>query len=133
MIQTSVVREIAEKGIAFTVPNIDHSQDFVKKDVTEWLQFMRREIGFDGWRLDYVKGFSGRHVSDYIEGTEPEFSVGEYWDSLSYQDDGKPCHPQDEHRGRIIKWIEAADPARKKGSNDRVNWTDQPRCFRCNS
>lgn len=110
-------------------PNIDHSQDFVKKDVTEWLQFMRREIGFDGWRLDYVKGFSGRHVSDYIEGTEPEFSVGEYWDSLSYQDDGKPCHPQDEHRGRIIKWIEAADPARKKGATTGSTGQTNPGAF----
>ena len=110
-------------------PNIDHSQDFVKKDITEWLQFMRREIGFDGWRLDYVKGFGGRHVSDYIEGTEPEFSVGEYWDSLSYQDDGKPCHPQDEHRGRIVKWIEAADPARKKGAATGSTGQTNPGAF----
>ena len=110
-------------------PNIDHSQDFVKRDITEWLQFMRREIGFDGWRLDYVKGFSGRHVSDYIEGTDPEFSVGEYWDSLSYQDDGKPRHPQNDHRGRIIKWIEAADPSRKKSSAPGSTGQTNPGAF----
>ena len=31
-------------------PNLDHSQDFVRSDLTEWLQWMRNEIGFDGWR-----------------------------------------------------------------------------------
>ena len=31
-------------------PNIDHMQDFVRKDLTEWLEWLRDEIGFDGWR-----------------------------------------------------------------------------------
>lgn len=31
-------------------PNIDHTQGFVRKDLTEWLEWLRDEIGFDGWR-----------------------------------------------------------------------------------
>ena len=31
-------------------PNIDHMQDYVRKDLTEWLEWLRDEIGFDGWR-----------------------------------------------------------------------------------
>ena len=31
-------------------PNIDHSQQFVKADIKEWLQWMRDYICFDGWR-----------------------------------------------------------------------------------
>ncbi|GJU18884.1 alpha-amylase 3, chloroplastic-like protein [Tanacetum coccineum] len=85
-------------------PNIDHSQDFVRKDLCEWLRWLRKEIGYDGWRLDYVRGFWGGYVKEYMEASEPYFSVGEYWDSLSYTY-GEMDHNQDAHRQRIIDWI----------------------------
>jgi hypothetical protein len=31
-------------------PNIDHSQDFVKRDLSKWLCWLREHVGFDGWR-----------------------------------------------------------------------------------
>ena len=31
-------------------PNIDHMQDYVRKDLTDWLKWLRSEMGFDGWR-----------------------------------------------------------------------------------
>jgi len=34
-------------------------------------------VGFDGWRLDFVKGFHGSHVKDYMEASLPQFAVGE--------------------------------------------------------
>jgi hypothetical protein len=40
-------------------PNIDHSQDFVKRDLGEWLVWLRTHVGFDGFRLDFAKGFHG--------------------------------------------------------------------------
>lgn len=87
-------------------PNIDHSQDFVRKDIREWLRWLREEIGYDGWRLDFVRGFWGGYVKDYLEASEPFFAVGEYWDSLSYTY-GEMDHNQDGHRQRIIDWINA--------------------------
>ena len=33
-------------------PNIDHKQDYVRKDLTEWLEWLRDDIGFDGWRYE---------------------------------------------------------------------------------
>ncbi|KAI3970645.1 hypothetical protein MKX01_024292 [Papaver californicum] len=89
-------------------PNIDHSQEFVRKDLKEWLCWLRNEIGYDGWRLDFVRGFWGGYVKDYMEASEPYFSVGEYWDSLSYSY-GEMDHNQDAHRQRIIDWINAAN------------------------
>ena len=44
-------------------------------------------------RLDFVRGFHGSHVRDYVRAAEPSFVVGEYWDSLSY-DSGLPDHNQ---------------------------------------
>nr|AHI58937.1 alpha-amylase 3 [Boehmeria nivea] len=89
-------------------PNIDHSQDFVRKDIKEWLCWLRKEIGYDGWRLDFVRGFWGGYVKDYIEATQPYFAVGEYWDSLNYTY-GEMDHNQDAHRQRIVDWINATD------------------------
>eukprot|EP01018_Ginkgo_biloba_P011704 Gb_02250 [translate_table: standard] len=87
-------------------PNIDHSQEFVRRDLIDWLCWLRSEIGYDGWRLDFVRGFWGGYVKDYLEGTEPYFAVGEYWDSLSYTY-GQMDHNQDAHRQRIVDWINA--------------------------
>ncbi|KAJ8547868.1 hypothetical protein K7X08_021104 [Anisodus acutangulus] len=89
-------------------PNIDHSQDFVRKDIKEWLLWLREEIGYDGWRLDFVRGFWGGYVKDYLEATEPYFAVGEYWDSLVYTY-GEMDHNQDAHRQRIVDWINATN------------------------
>nr|GMD58758.1 Alpha-amylase isozyme 2A [Ipomoea batatas] len=87
-------------------PNIDHSQDFVRKDIKEWLNWLRNDIGFDGWRLDFVRGFSGGYVKEYIEASNPAFAIGEYWDSLAYEG-GNLCYNQDAHRQRIVNWINA--------------------------
>ena len=38
-------------------PNIDHTQEFVRQDITKWLKLLR-SIGFDGFRFDFVKGYS---------------------------------------------------------------------------
>lgn len=34
-------------------PNIDHMQDYVRKDLVDWLQWLRSDIGFDGWRYKH--------------------------------------------------------------------------------
>ena len=34
--------------------------------------------------MDFVKGYGGEHVGDYMEATDPVFAVGEFWDSLAY-------------------------------------------------
>ena len=91
-------------------PNLDHSQDFVQRDITAWLNYLRDHVGYDGWRLDYVRGFDGKFAKIYVEGSGAEFAVGEYWDALSYSGfDGAPDHNQDAHRQRIINWLNNSD------------------------
>lgn len=38
-------------------PNLDHSQERVRKDITAWMKWLRNNVGFDGWRFDFVKGY----------------------------------------------------------------------------
>jgi glycosidase len=42
-------------------PNIDHSQERVRNDLKQWLKYLRTNVGFDGWRFDFVKGYGECH------------------------------------------------------------------------
>ncbi|EPS66762.1 alpha-amylase, partial [Genlisea aurea] len=87
------------------VPNIDHTQEFVRRDVTEWLKWLRYTVGFQDFRFDFAKGYSPKYVKEYIEGAKPIFSVGEYWDSCNYNG-SQLEYNQDSHRQRIIDWMD---------------------------
>ena len=41
-------------------------------------------MGFDGWRFDFVKGYGGERVREYVEATRPLVAVGEFWDDCGY-------------------------------------------------
>eukprot|EP00262_Sarcandra_glabra_P006628 TRINITY_DN1898_c0_g1_i1.p1 TRINITY_DN1898_c0_g1~~TRINITY_DN1898_c0_g1_i1.p1 ORF type:complete len:418 (+),score=62.92 TRINITY_DN1898_c0_g1_i1:519-1772(+) len=89
------------------VPNIDHSQPFVRKDIIGWLQWLRKSIGFQDFRFDFAKGYAAKFVKEYIEESKPIFSVGEYWDTCNYSAPSYHLdYNQDSHRQRIINWID---------------------------
>ncbi|MEW5305901.1 MAG: hypothetical protein WDW36_008413 [Sanguina aurantia] len=87
-------------------PNVDHTKDFVRKDITEWMQWLKSSVGFDGWRYDFVRGYQGSFAKTYNEATSPEMSFGEYWDSCSYTD-GVLDYNQDSHRQQTIDWCDS--------------------------
>jgi hypothetical protein len=39
-------------------PDLDHTQKQVQDELTDWMNWLRAEIGFDGWRFDYAKGYA---------------------------------------------------------------------------
>ena len=86
-------------------PNIDHTQEFVQKDLVEWLNYMKKSIGFNGWRFDYVKGYAGKFTRAYIDGSVPELAIGEFWDSCDYTE-GVLDYNQDKHRQRTVDWCD---------------------------
>lgn len=87
-------------------PNLDHSQERVRRDLTEWMRWLRNSIGFDGWRFDFVKGYDGKWAGEYVNATVPELAFGEYWDTCSYSD-GVLAYNQDAHRQRTVDWCDA--------------------------
>ncbi len=80
--------------------DIDHTKSYVRSSITTWLNYKKSTLGYEGWRWDYVKGFSGSYVSTYVNGTAPYFSVGELWTDLNLND----VNP---HRQLIMNWIDA--------------------------
>jgi len=61
--------------------DLDHKSANVQKIIKAYLDFLKNDLGYTGFRYDMVKGFSGTHVADYNDATGIEYSVGEYWDS----------------------------------------------------
>ncbi|MGL4550282.1 MAG: alpha-amylase C-terminal beta-sheet domain-containing protein [Gemmataceae bacterium] len=73
--------------------DLDHTNPDVRAAVKAYLERLR-SLGFRGWRFDLVKGFAGKYVGDYVEASDPGFSVGE-------------CYETD--RQRVCDWIDSAD------------------------
>ena len=66
--------------------------------------FLGKMSGIATRRLDYVRGFHGSHVRDYVRATEPSFVVGEFWDSLTYSG-SLPDHNQ------VLALVSASHPS----------------------
>ena len=60
--------------------DIDHKSENVQKVIKAYLNYLKDDLGYTGFRYDMVKGFDGSHVADYNDATGVEYSVGEYWD-----------------------------------------------------
>ena len=74
-----------------TFLDLDHSHPTVHQDLTDWLKWLRFDVGFAGWRYDQAKGYDGRFVGMYNKETSPEISIGEFWD---------------EDRQLIVNWMD---------------------------
>ncbi len=60
--------------------DIDHTNENVRNTIKAYLDFMKNEMGYDGWRYDMTKGFHGRYIAEYNNDINAYFSVGEYFD-----------------------------------------------------
>lgn len=64
--------------------DIDHTNPDVQKDIAQWLNKLKNDYGFQGWRWDMVKGYGGDYVGYYDTLTRPRLSVGEYFSGNPY-------------------------------------------------
>lgn len=73
-----------DEGVFGGFPDLSHSAPYVQ----DWLwnrsdgvgKYYKNTLGFDGWRFDYVKGFGGWVVKEWMNNVGG-FAAGEYWDS----------------------------------------------------
>lgn len=58
----------------------DHTNAEVREMFKAYAQWLRFEVGYDGFRYDYCKGFHNSHINEYNTAGKAYFSVMEYWD-----------------------------------------------------
>ena len=60
--------------------DLDHTSANVQKNCKLFLDYLLKDLGYAGFRLDMVKGYGAQFTKMYNESAKPEFCVGEYWD-----------------------------------------------------
>ena len=60
--------------------DLDHTSANVQKNVNAYLDCLLNDLGYIGFRYDFVKGYAAKYVGQYNQTAKPQFSVGECWD-----------------------------------------------------
>jgi hypothetical protein len=85
------LKSSGESGSFSAARDLDHSNPLVREGIKTWMNWLKTDIGFDGWRYDFVHGYDGKYIKEYNDATNPYFSVGELLEG---------------NRDRIVKWID---------------------------
>lgn len=79
--------------------DVDFSHDEVQTDVKYWGEWIVKELGLSGFRMDAIQHFSQRFTNEWVDSVneavgKPLFYVGEFWDGDAQ---------------RLSDWLDEAD------------------------
>ncbi|PNH09189.1 Alpha-amylase isozyme 3A [Tetrabaena socialis] len=89
-------------------PDLDHSNPELRAALVEWLRWLQRDLGFEGWRFDFARGYGARFITEYVDATTgaDALNVGEVWVDMRWQGSNLEYN-QDEARQRLCDWVRA--------------------------
>ncbi|WP_188170675.1 starch-binding protein [Flammeovirga sp. EKP202] len=59
--------------------DLNHNSFTVRDEVKKWMNWLKNDVGYDGWRYDFVHGFNAYYFAEYNNATSPYISIGEQW------------------------------------------------------
>lgn len=65
--------------------DLDHFNPQVRQEIIRWMNTLRNDLGYDGWRYDFVHGYDPIFNKEYNDATQPYFAVGELLESSRVQ------------------------------------------------
>jgi len=65
--------------------DLDHRNPAVRAEIIKWMKKLQDDLGFDGWRYDFVHGYDPIYNKEYNDATNPYFAVGELLESSRVQ------------------------------------------------
>lgn len=84
--------------------DLDHTNDTTQKNIKTYEDFLLNEMGYKGFRYDFVKGYDPKYIKMYNDASKPEFSVGEYWQgTVTDTKEKESDHPF----GGVKDWVDA--------------------------
>lgn len=83
--------------------DLDHTNPTTQQNIKTYEDFLLNEMGYTGFRYDFVKGYDPKYIKIYNEASKPKFSVGEYWHGAVTTTSKEGDHPF----GGVKDWVEA--------------------------
>lgn len=83
--------------------DLDHTNLKTQQNIKTYEDFLLNEMGYTGFRYDFVKGYDPKYIKMYNEASKPKFSVGEYWHGAVTTTSKEGDHPF----GGVKDWVEA--------------------------
>lgn len=97
------IKGAADTGLGDTgCRDLDHTNPTTQLNIKTYEDFLLNEMGYTGFRYDFVKGYDPKYIEMYNNDSKPQFSVGEYWQG-SVTASKKDDHPF----GGVKDWVEA--------------------------
>lgn len=97
------IKGAADTGLGDTgCRDLDHTNATTQKNIKTYEDFLLNEMGYTGFRYDFVKGYDPKYINMYNEASKPKFSVGEYW-QRTVTDTWIGDHPF----GGVKDWVDA--------------------------
>ena len=90
-------------------PDLDHSNEEIREAIVEWLNWLKEDIGFSGYRFDYVRGYASEYAREYVLRTVglEAFCVAENWVGMCWSDDYL-LYNQDKPRRALVDWLQGS-------------------------